>query len=584
MSMYIGNEKIGNAYLVSNPSNDKFSKITNVLDLGIVVNENTEAIRASNSSILKEQIDKYYDGSMCFYFPIGQYYFDLIEIENNTKAYNIVLLGETRGNRLNNLTNNTNDRVIIYTNGTDGFINRTAIEGNNEVRFTVSHISFSQPGGIFTKPLGMCLGCTTNLGKEHNITLNDVSFTGYEYGFYSPGYTCYSPDNYFIICTHCKYGIYIGGASHMFRINHLELNFCKFGLRMDVGGTPCSVHDVHVAVGNFNTMQDYYDETPLMYGIHCKSGLVIDGIYYEQYAEDLPIDNFYLIHYEGFGNGNCRKVIVKNAGIDNTGAGNKGYFFYGRKYVGQGPENSASSMEVSDYYTSSYFSNGCVEFENCLTYDINVAPLLKRAFDVSDNSNWGIGYRIDGIDIYKEGMVCSKYYRRKFKTPLNNLLFIPEPSSTSLIAQYSYNSIPDDNLTYDGITISKSPVVDIPNKIGVHYKGRITIEGLTSETTNVILGIVGNVVGEDTPKFLVRELVKINSDMIGKNIVVDVDEFIPKTEATNLFFGYKCINSTDEKITDSDTSKIVYEIESIIDEVEYSKDVGVSRSRAYFKI
>ena len=84
MSIYIGNKKIGNTSLVSNPSNDKFSKITNVLDLGIVVNKNTEAIRASNSAILKEQIDKYYDGSMCFYFPIGQYYFDLIEIENFT--------------------------------------------------------------------------------------------------------------------------------------------------------------------------------------------------------------------------------------------------------------------------------------------------------------------------------------------------------------------------------------------------------------------------------------------------------------------------------------------------------------------
>ena len=99
-----------------------------------------------------------------------------------------------------------------------------------------------------------------------------------------------------------------------------------------------------------------------------------------------------------------------------------------------------------------------------------------------------------------------------------------------------------------------------------------------------MIGIVGDGVGEDTSKFLVRELVNLNSDAIGKDIIIDVDEFIPLTEATNVFFGYKCINSIDEKITDSDTSKIVYEIESIIDEVEYSKDVGVSRSRAYFKI
>ena len=69
---------------------------------------------------------------------------------------------------------------------------------------------------------------------------------------------------------------------------------------------------------------------------------------------------------------------------------------------------------------------------------------------------------------------------------------------------------------------------------------------------------------------------RFSKEMIRKgetNSFVEICMYEPENE-----------NSIDEKITDSDTSKIVYEIESIIDEVEYSKDVGVSRSRAYLKI
>ena len=580
MSIYLGNNKINNVVLKIDGS---FKNVTNVIDLGIIPNNNSSDIKSNNTNILKQYIDRHYDGSMCFYFPIGKYYFNLIEITENTKVYDVILLGETRGNRLNNLTNNEDDKVIIYTEGTDGFINRTNTNGETSIRFTISHIAIIKYGGFSVKPTGVCIGALHNSGGEYNITLYDTTFMGYEYGFYSPGFSCYSNDNNFVICAHCKYGIYISKASHMFRINHLELNYCKYGLRLDVGGTPCSISDVHVAVGLFSSMEDYYVENPLMYGIHCKSSVVIDGIYFENYAGDLDLSNYYLIHYEGFGGGGCKKVKIKNCHIETMRGNNIGKFFYGRKYIGQGLENKENPLSLTDVETSIYFLNGCVDFENCIAYDCNISELLSRTFDVSDNGCYGIGYTFDGKGLYKDGVVISNNYIRKFKSSLDNLLFIPEPNSSTLIADYSYNSIPNANRIYNGVELPMDAIVDNAYKIGVHYKGRINIKKIENASTNVILGIVGNNINDNT-KFLVRELVHLNSEVIGKDIIVDVDEFIPITEAKNLFFGYKCVNSVDEKITNSDTSKIVYEIESIIDEVEYSKDVGVSRSRAYFKI
>lgn len=579
MSIYIGNTKISEIFSTYTGINT----VKNVLELGVIKDVNTEETRNSNATILKQHICNNPNGDVCFYFPAGEYHFNPIIIDDDSSSYTINLLGETKDNLLNSFYGSS--KTVIFTNGIDGFINRTNSTGNNETRFMVSHIYFVQ-GYLFDfKPSGICLGTTENLGLEYNFNLFDVKFHGYEFGIKSPGYSCSRTDLEHVVFTHCKYGAYFESATHMLKMEHIEINYCKYGIRMAWGGVPCSIKDVHVAVGCYEGMNEYLTENPLMYGIHTKGSLVIDGIYYEQYDGNLDVTNFNLIHYEGYGNGGVAKLIVKNTPIGNMGAGGKGKFFYGRKYVGMGTEGAVSTknvLEVADYQTSSFFQNGCVDFENCLDYDTDRASIIKNSFDIGNN--FGIGYRLNNEDIYKESVVLSRYYRRKFKTALDNLMFIPNPDSSTLIAYYSYNSIPSENIIYDGVTISKSPIFDSASKIGVHYKGRITINGLTSDTTNVILGIVGDGVGEDTSKFLVRELVKLNSDTIGKDIIIDVDEFIPLTEATNIFFGYKCINSIDEKITDSDTSKIVYEIESIIDEVEYSKDVGVSRSRAYFKI
>ena len=106
-----------------------------------------------------------------------------------------------------------------------------------------------------------------------------------------------------VALSHCIYGMYITNSSHRFDLEDVDILYCKYGIRLGVGGNPCRIKNAHVATGCFNGMTEYLAENPKMYAIHTKGGLEIDGVYYEQYSGELDVSNYALIDYEGWGNG-----------------------------------------------------------------------------------------------------------------------------------------------------------------------------------------------------------------------------------------------------------------------------------------
>ena len=540
----------------------------NVLDIGIKQGNNSDEIKENNTKILKENIDKYYRGDVCFYFPIGDYHFNLIEINDNKKVYNIVLEGETINELRTNNSMNEDKKVRIFTNGEDGFINRINKDGNNEIRFYICHICFMQGILYSFKPKGICIGTLNNLGFEYNFNIDDCIFHGYEYCIYSPGYSCGGTKITRTSFSHSKYGLYIKSTSHRLYVDDVELNYCKYGIRLGYGGNPCTIKNIHVAVGCFEGMNEYLEENKLMYAIHTKGGVVIDGIYYEQYVGKLDVSNYYLIHHEAQGR-TVGKLIVRNSPIGNMGAGNKGKFYYCRKYIGNGYECNKNPLKINNLMTEVEFPAGVSDFQNCINNTTQrISNLILKTFDLNDNGSlYSVGITIDGKEINDNNVLLSKHYIRKINSNLNNMISLhKKPDENTLLLQYDTVYFMYDNNAFfvNGINYDKNPTSDnCENKYGVHYKGKITIDNITNENTNIIFGIIGK--NNQGNKEMIREFVNINKEHINKKIIIKVDEYIPKEEATNVFFGYKCVNNISECLNMSDSKKVKFEIECIYD-------------------
>ena len=534
-------------------------RIINVLSLGIIQDKRNEETKQNNSDILKNAILN--NSNVVFYFPVGDYFFKQIDIDTS-KNLEIRLYGEDWKNRHISKSNPyLKAKVSIYTEG-QGFINRTNETGNNQTTFHIDNISFYSNTLYDKKPTGICLGVTKNLLYEYNFKLNNVYIHGYEYGVYSPGYSCGGTGGKEVAFSHCKYGMYIKDASHGFNLENVDLLYCKYGIRLGVGGNPCRIKNVHVATGCFNGMTEYLEENPKMYGIHTKGGLEIDGIYYEQYSGELDVSNYTLIDYEGWGNGFVGKLIVKNSPIGCMGGGDKGYFFTGSNYVGAGAETGANNIICSGTYGS--FSEGSVEFHNCV-YGLTRNALIeriKKCFNMKYGIDRAYGYEFVGMTLIENGIAFAKHPIRKFKCPLRNA---GTKNSDGTVARYDYNSTTAEGRVVDGLTFNNNPTSDNAENVrGVRYRGNIIIDNITNESVNVTLGIVGRNVSTSEIEVL-REITTINKDIINKKIAIPVDFYVPKSEAIQVFFGYRCNNGEAGKLTYSDESKITYEITAYLD-------------------
>ena len=579
MSLYLGDQQIKNVTFTVNGTNtvSQSQLMLDVTTIGIVANNKN--VSANNSAILKEYIDTYYHGEFALYFPAGIYYFDAIEITNTEKAYTINLYGESNS-RMNSSWSENAEHIPgienseryycaeIRTKG-QNFIMRTNTTGVNTTTFNVKNIRFNSIMSYAEKPTGTCLGATTDLRSEYNFYFDNVYFVGFEYGFYSPGYTCGGSRGYHINFNHCKYGIYIQNASHNFILDDVNIGYCKYGIRFGTGGNPCNISNIHVAVGCFEGMNDYLKENPKMYAIHCKGSVVIDAMYWEQYSP-IDVSNYTLIDYEGWGQGGLNKVIIKNTPINCMGAGDKGYFFTGDTFIGAGIETGKESVIRLDRHTrQNNFGTGCVDFINCLlcTSKANNIKNIKKCFNIYGGLNSANGFVFDGKDLFGNGIAFTNNYIRRFKTTFTTVI----PNATTLIGQFSYNSIPEANRTYDGVAFKISPVVDnSENADSIHYTGSITINKIDNTNLNVTLGIYGTVDGTVT---MIREYIKLDSSTVGKKIIIRVDDYISKTEATNVFFGYKANTSATEGIFKAaDMEKILFDIKAENDDISSSSE------------
>ena len=535
-------------------------RIINVLSLGIIPDKWDEETKQNNSDILKNAILNSFN--VVFYFPVGEYGFKQIDIDANG-FFDIRLYGEDWKNRHISKSNPYHKaKVSIYTEG-QGFINRTNETGDNQTTFHIDNISFYSNMGYDKKPTGKCLAVNKNLLYEYNFKLNNVFMHGYEYGVYSPGYSCGGTGGKEVAFSHCKYGMYIRDASHLFNLENVDLLYCKYGIRLGVGGNPCRIKNVHVATGCFNGMNEYLEEDPKMYGIHTKGGLEIDGIYYEQYSGELDVSNYTLIDYEGWGNGFVGKLIVKNSPIGCMGAGNKGYFFTGANFIGGGYEmNIENPMRCNGVYGS--FSEGSVEFHNCI-YGLShesVINCIKKSFKIASGLDNAFGYEFVGKPILENGLAFMKHPIRRFKCPLRTA---GTKNSDGTVARYDYTSTTAEGRVVDGITFNNNPILDNAENVrGVRYRGNIIIDNITNESVNVTLGIVGRNVSTSEIEML-REITTIYKDIINKKIAIPVDFYVPKSEAIQVFFGYRCNNGEAGKLTYSDESKITYEITAYLD-------------------
>lgn len=551
LSFDIASDKLVAEYILEN------NVQINVKAIGIKSEDDSDETRERNATILKELISKY-KKNICFYFPIGNYFFNQIDIDD-VGIYEITLYGEFDG-KSNASLETTNVTILTPESG---FINRTTVEGNNETRFNVTNIGFKGASFYDKKPIGICLGTINNNGGEYNFNFQNVFFYGYEYGFKSPGYTCGGSRGQNVKFCHCVYGMYIEGASHNLVLESIDLNACKYGIRLGVGGNPCSISNIHVAVGCYEGIEVKDDEK--MYGIHTKGGVVIDSIYYEQYSGELDVSNYTLIDYEGWGHGNVGKVIIKNTPINSMGAGGKGYFFTGSTYIGEGPETKKENIfNAKREARNNYFGNGCVEFINCIT--TGSVELLKNRIKVSFNMDGGLengfGFTFDDLDLFGDGLAFTKNYRRRFNSYLSNGTFIDD----KLMNVYTTLSIPEENRVWSGINFPVTPIVDnAENLKGTQYKGKITIDNIISEDVDITLGIIGKVDGEYK---MIREIYKIDKSKNNQFLEVYVDEYISKKEANDIFFGYVCNSGRDKKLNENDEKKINYDIEINYDNLE----------------
>ena len=360
--------------------------------------------------------------------------------------------------------------------------------------------------------------------------------------------------------------MYILSASHGFDLNGVDLLYCKYGMRMGVGGNPCRISNVHVAVGCFSGMNDYLASDNRMYGIHTKGGLVIDGIYYEQYSGQLDISNYTLIDYEGWGNGGIGKLIIKNTPIGNMGAGNKGYFFSGSTFIGPGEETGSAGSKITKQDRNNYFGNGCVEFINCITTgSINtMKEKIKKSFKIDGGLDKAFGIIFNNLELFGDGLAFTKNYKRRF----NSYLSDEASPANNMLVKFSTNNIPAENRTWSNIDFPMNPIYDNAGNVkGTSYKGTITINKIQDTNTRVTLGLIGNVKGNNV---MIREFVTLDSTSINKMIKIYVDEYIPLTEASQVFFGYRCngTGAVADRIKKSDEKNVIYDIEISYDTLE----------------
>ena len=538
-------------------------KVINVLDLGIIPNSQNATIVENNTSILKRKIEENFTGGVAFYFPAeGTYYFNSIYINSDTThSLRIALIGADLGYIH---INHTNNRVRINSNG--DFIVRTNTTGTTDMFVSAKNICFISNNIDYSKqPTGTCFGRTGNTGDEINFDFYNVMFNGYEYGFYSNGYSCNSNANYLVL-DHCKYGIFIRNASHDLCIEKVDIGYCYRGITLCLGGHYCYIKKIHVATGMFSGMSGFLNEDPRSYAIYTSGGLEIDGMYYEEYSPDngLTPDEFSIIDYEG--NNYAGKLVVKNCPIGKPGF--KGYFFRGATFQGEGALLNSSPL-YSECGRGSLWQRGCVEFYNCLKgANLNAQiKTIKSCFKIREGLNNAAGYVFDDRDIYGCGVAFTKH-------PVEKIRSFISASSNGKTVYYKRSDVDSSFTKYNGVPFNRKGS-NFLNSYGIHLTGYVDVSNLSKTDTDVTYFLHQYIPGVGNKP--IKNLFILNSNTINlyktlNNGRIYIDEIIEKKDAEQFFIGVTC-NSDSGTINNvlpvANQQEIIWNIDVIMDEDEY---------------
>ncbi|XRG78428.1 hypothetical protein V5E38_22245 [Rossellomorea sp. GAMAL-10_SWC] len=546
--LFIGSS---NGNILFSNRNELSSLIINLKTLGVKSGNSTFA--ASNSAILKSLITQYPNGEFTFYLPKGEYYFNPIDLTSISGSITIKLKGENDGLSPSwfksvSTTIKTNKQDFIYDR-------RNPSPG---ICFYVEDLKFYSYEGYTEIPTGVCFGAQNDGSAEYNFHFYNVFIHGFDYGFKSPGFSCAGSGGKHMSFSTCHYGIYISSASHLFQADDVELLYNRVGIRFGYGGTPCSISNIHVAIGYLGADKNNFDRFMV---IHTKGSVNISNLYQEAYESDAQPEKTTIIDYEGWAFG-INPIIIENIPII-APSGNGGLFLRGRTYLGEGPETGTVNPVEIDSSDINQYPNGCVIFKNCMPP--SDFTTLKSLIDI--NGSDGTGYYFEGMEIYKNGLSLSKDSLYKLRSKFNYVSY----NLTSFQNYLMYNFSDLQTPVSDGVAF-KDKFVEMASKVIV--KGSVYIDAGISTNVKVVLGVIYDYYDDATGgtnnrgvEFSPICTIDTTGGKVfnGGNFYVDASF----TKGTNhnyrsqIKLGYKLVDGATStyKLKSTDFSKITYNVE-----------------------
>lgn len=580
-------------------------KIDVVKDLGVIPEKQDEITRANNATLIKSKIcesKRNFEGGIVLFFPSGTYHIDPIEFneEFTDSPLTVFLVGENKG--FNNYCILGNKGVQIYTYG--NFMVRTNTTGTNVVTFNARDLRFQQHDvNLLSQnaPHGILFGATTNLGKEYNFHIYNCDIVGYEKGLYSPGYSCGGTriiNSYFGLC---KYGILIMNTCHTLSMDNVAFNICYRGLTLLLGGDYCEIKHIHFDTSFHISYQTFLEEDSRCYGIYTVGGMVIDGIYTEQYNSSdnfIPTPTTYaVIDYEGNSYSCGGKLVLRNVPIAPPAAGSK-IFFRGANFYSRGTLK-IDGVPITDNplritHETGTWQKGSVDFVRC---DYTIQS-LKESIDIYGGNDRAAGYVFDYRDVYGDGVAFTMHPRRGYKGSLiYNPSYVsehPKYAPIDTIYNYSekgamfYNSHHYDPnvLTYKGNrlpNVGSSLLQESTGNNTCHVTGNIHVNNIDNPNVDVDVFIYFLPVIANTPFSTAKriKLFSLNSSNINTEFIIPIDFNINALEYYGFMFGYEVKkDGTFSSLSDSeqtnyvlrkmlqvkDEKKIIYDYEYVWDE------------------
>ena len=556
----------------------------NVLTIGIKRGDKTAL--ENNSLILEKTIAKYNRISK-FYFPAGEtFYISNIHFTNlenkNISIDKIIMYGDigvVNGDKMSK----------INTLGGDFICDKRGIDEKNPIvksmMLVLDDLLISSTTYLEGRiPSGICFGQdidTPLKQQEINFRFNNVNIMGFDYGIYSPHWSCGGSGGDNAIFSLCHCGIYVGYSMHRFNARNFSFNDCAIGIDTGWGGRFARLENTHISTGYLGKDKETFNE---YIGILTRCGVTLDGIYYEPYNNNGYMDRCVLIKHEGYAYG-IGPLYIKNTPISHPGSGNRGIFLKSDCYVGWGFSRGNNSPNKISSWDIGHYPNGAVIFENCPRprYEETLKSLIKINSSKSTNDykycNVWWGYDFDGWYYNSPNLLVGKnpFIKGKGSIIPNYQNGIFREISFDLLSEvnnmYKETEFPSGfkrNVLYPDFVIASSI-----NEYTFKFKINLEINGIFSPTSDVTIGIFARKNYDNKTLRLIKkiETIKPNSvyDEYEKYIEYEINPSYDLLEGENkIYFGY--ISNTgykDNLLTKNDNKNIIYDFT-----IERKKTIG----------